>query len=77
MTFSIFLERHTLLSENLGNYETEQEAVEAVNALVSKGNWNVGDSRLVLAEDLMITKVFPLHSKVLELSRWQHECCAA
>ena len=77
MTFSIFLERHTLLSENLGNYETEQEAVEAVNALMRKCKWKACDSRVVIAEDLRITKAFPLRSKVVELFRWQHECCAA
>ena len=77
MPFSIYLERETLLDVNLGNHETEQEAVEAVNALMRKCKWKAGDSRVVIAEDLRITKVFPLRSKVVEPFRWQNECCAA
>ena len=60
MTMSIFLERSTLLSKKLGDYKTEQDAIDALNALVEENDWKPVDENVVIAKDARVLHAFPI-----------------
>lgn len=60
LTISIYLERSTLITKNLGNYNTEQDAIYALNALMDEDSWKEGDENVVIARDAKVIHAFPL-----------------